>query len=271
MSRAFSVVISVYRGDHPVHFRQAFDSILTQNTAAQEIILAVDGPIGDELSKAVTHCGEQPSVKVLWLKENVGRGAARHQAILATSTSIVAVMDSDDICTPNRFELELNAMGSADVVGGYIAEFEEIASAPRRIRKVPLSHEEIVKRGRWLLPFNHVTIMFSKEAYLRVGGYRSLKKVEDYDLFHRMVSGGLKFVNIPEVVVLVRTSQAQYSRRQGLAYFREEILLYNNMLTSGYIGRGEWWRNVLIRTMVRFMPTAIFRMISRNWLRARNG
>jgi len=271
MSFAFSAVMSVYCRDHPEYFRQAFDSILAQTVAASEIILVVDGPIDGELKNRVDERGGKPHVKVVWLKENVGRGAARHHAVLAASFPIIAIMDSDDICVPNRFELQTTVISSADVVGGYIAEFEECANTPLRIRRVPLIHEEIIKRGRWFMPFNHVTIMFKKEAYLRVGGYRSLKKVEDYDLFHRMVSAGLKFVNIPEVVVLVRTSPAQYSRRQGLAYLREEILLYNNMLNSGYIGRGEWWRNVLIRMMVRFMPTVIFRMISRNWLRARKG
>lgn len=270
MRHKFSVVMSVYRSDDPGHFKQAIDSVLGQTCPPDELILVVDGPIFDELEKVVLLYESNPLVTLLRLQDNVGLGAARHHAILNTTTPIVAVMDSDDICLPGRFEIQIEAIESmqVDVIGAYIAEFLQDPEKAERIRKVPLQHEEIVRRGRSFSPINHVTIMFRKEAYLRAGGYRGVRKVEDYDLFHRMVMAGLKFYNIPEILVYVRSSDGQYLRRHGLAYLQEELTLHRDMLRSGYIGVAEFVRNMMIRIPVRLMPVAILRGISTRILRS---
>lgn len=263
----YTVVLSVYRADNPRQFREALDSIITQTVPASQIIVVVDGPVPPELAQAVKGYEGQASIDVLWLPANLGRGGARHEAVLRARFDIVGIMDSDDFCVARRFEWQLPALANADVVGGQIAEFECDPKRLERTRRVPLAHDEIVQRGRWLLPVNHVTIVFRKESYLRVGGYRSLRKVEDYDLFHRLVIAGARFANISEVVVLVRTSPEQYSRRQGWSYFSEELSLYRSMREAGYITRLEMVRNVSIRIIIRFIPTLLFASISRRILR----
>ncbi len=265
----FSVVISVYRGDHPAHFSQALDSLLRQSVLPKEIILAVDGPIDCELGQRVAEYARLPIVKLLSLPKNLGLGASRHQAILHANSEILAVMDSDDICVGNRFELQIEKLQDSqiDIVGGYIAEFLSRPENSERIRQVPLAHDKIIKRGRWLSPINHVTLMFRREAYLLAGGYRSLRKVEDYDLFHRMAVAGLQFVNIPEVLVLVRASDEQYARRHGLSYLHEEIYLFREMLGSGYINHIEFLRNLLIRVFARLMPLPVLRFLSKRFFR----
>lgn len=271
MTQPFSVVMPVYKGDNPEHFRKAMDSVLTQTLLPAEIMLVVDGPIAGGLKEFVSHYVNHPLVNILTLPENIGPGAARHFAILATNCSIVAVMDSDDICVPNRFELQIQALAtnSIDVVGGYIGEFLDDPKVLNRIRRVPLTNEKIIKKGRWLFPINHVTIMLHKTSYLASGGYRHLRKVEDYDLFHRMTIAGLTFMNIPEILVLVRVTDKQYSRRHGLSYLREEVSLFRGMLRSGYISRVEFSRNLLIRILVRFMPLSVFGLLSKTFLRSR--
>lgn len=270
MHQKFSVVMSVYRRDHPAHFSQALDSLLRQSVLPNEIILAVDGPIDGELGQRVDEYARLPIVKLLNLPKNLGLGASRHQAILQASSEIIGVMDSDDICVENRFELQIKKFqdSQVDVVGGYIAEFISRPENSERIRQVPLTHEQIVRRGHWIQPINHVTIMFRKSAYLRAGGYRGLRKVEDFDLFHRMYMAGLQFVNLPVVLVLVRTSDEQYARRHGLSYLREEIHLFRDMLGSGYINNIEFLRNLLIRVFARLMPLPVIRFLSKRLMRA---
>jgi len=269
MPQDFSVVMSVYHADHPVHFAQAIESVINQSLQPIELILVVDGPINGKLKDVVYKYEGNPLVKLMQLPDNVGLGSARHQAILSAVTPVVAVMDSDDICLPNRFELQIEALNTKkiDVVGAYIAEFSEFPEALERVRKVPLIHDQIVKRGRLLSPINHVTIMFRKESYLRVGGYHAFRKVEDYDLFYRMVVAGLKFANLPEILVLVRATDAQYTRRHGLEYLREEIKLCRGMFKSGYIGYIDLLRNLAIRIVVRLMPVSILEILSKRFLR----
>jgi glycosyltransferase involved in cell wall biosynthesis len=269
MYKDFSAVISVYGADDPTHFGQAMDSLLRQSVLPNEIIVIVDGPIGWDLLKKVEEYAQLPIIKLLSLPENIGLGASRHQGILHAKFEIVAVMDSDDICVEKRFELQIEKFNDSqiDVVGGYIAEFLDHPENSKRIRQVPLTHEKIVRRGHWIQPINHVTLMFRKEAYLLAGGYRSLRKVEDYDLFHRMAVAGLKFLNIREVLVFVRASDEQYARRHGLSYLYEEIYLFRKMLGSGYINRIEFLRNLLIRVFIRLMPLSALRFFSKRLCR----
>ena len=98
MYKDFSVVISVYGGDDPVHFGQAMDSLLRQSVLPNEIIVIVDGPIGWDLRKKVEEYAQLPIIKLLSLPQNIGPGASRHQGILQARYEIVAVMDSDDLC-----------------------------------------------------------------------------------------------------------------------------------------------------------------------------
>lgn len=270
MSREFSVVISVYAKDDPVHFGIAIDSLLKQTLLPSEIIVAVDGPINGGLLDKVNQYSRLPILSVLRLPKNIGLGASRHKAILRAKSEIIAVMDSDDISTENRFELQLEKFNAdnVDIVGGFIAEFSESPDLIKSIREVPLSHEDIIKRGRWKQPINHVTLMFRKEAYFLSGGYRSFRKIEDYDLFHRMVMAGLTFLNLPEVIVKVRASDDQYARRHGVAYLWEELILFRGMHRTGYIGHFNFLFNIIIRFFARLMPLAALRFLSKRFLRS---
>lgn len=263
--------MSVYRADDPGHFMQALDSVLNQSVLPEEIILVIDGPIGDALNNAVLSYEHNPLLKLLRLPTNLGPGAARHKAISVASSPIVAVMDSDDICMPNRFESQIKALENqnVDLVGAFIAEFVDDPEKAIRVRKVPLTHDKIVESGKFYFPINHVTIMFRKEAYFRSGGYRGIRKVEDYDLFYRMVLSGIRFKNIAEVLVLVRSSDGQYLRRHGWGYLREELMLHRDMFRSGYIGLIELIRNIAIRVPIRLLPVALLRGLSKNYLRSR--
>jgi glycosyltransferase involved in cell wall biosynthesis len=269
MKKHFSVVMSVYRLDNPGHFKQAIDSVLNQTFLPDMIIVVIDGPINSNLDGVVSSYEENPVVRLERLPENIGLGAARHHAILSTDTPIIAVMDSDDICAPNRFERQMSAINTmdVDVVGAFIAEFSHSPDTQERVREVPLTCEQIIKRGRFFSPINHVTIMFRKDSYLRAGGYKGLRKVEDYDLFHRMVLSGLNFINIPEVLVYVRASDDQYRRRHGVSYLQEEVRLHYGMYRTGYINFSIFLWNIVIRLLIRLMPVSILRWFSKKIMR----
>jgi hypothetical protein len=192
-------------------------------------------------------------------------------AIKSANTGIIAVMDSDDISDTNRFFQQISYFEKYDIdlVGGYISEFNPKSEHCTTVRKVPLIHQDIIKRGRWFSPINHVTVMFRKEAYFKTGGYGSLRMVEDYDLFHRMVLANLKFANIPKVLVYVSASDDQYMRRHGLAYFLEEWGLMKRMLSSNYIGLLIFMINVNIRFLYRLIPVYFLKLITQNIFRSR--
>ena len=66
-------------------------------------------------------------------------------------------------------------------------------------------------------PIPHPTIMTYKESLSSVNGYRETWQTdrnEDYDLFMRMFSKGMKMYNIQEILFSYREDQNCYSKRK---------------------------------------------------------
>ena len=266
----FSVIISVYLYDNVDHFIEAMNSIFRQTLSPYEIILAVDGPISNNMESVVGNFENNPIVRIVRSDVNIGRGAIKHRAILTTTTEFIAIMDADDISIDSRFELQVTAFidSKIDLVGGYISEFHNSIGDLKSVRKTPLKHEEIIKQGKWIQPYNHVTIMFKKSMYIKSGGYGKLYMIEDYDLFFHMAMNGAIFCNIPKTLVYVRTTNDQYLRRHGIKYFQEEFFLILSMLKSGYISHWTFIINITIRLIVRSMPVILLRFLTKYFLRS---
>lgn len=267
----FSVVMAVYDGDSPLFFKEAFISVIEQSSPPSEIIVVVDGPVGTPLENEIYNIASNTIVNCIWLETNVGRGSSRNIGILESKNNIIALMDADDISDYRRFENQLSVMetGEYDLIGGYISEFDSHPEDSDLIRKVPLIHSEIVKRGKFIQPINHVTIMFKKSIYIQADGYQNFMFIEDYDFIYRLVSIGAKFANIPKILVNVRVSDDQYNRRRGLNYFIEELKLQTAMYHSRYISIFIYISNLLIRIFFRLLPIFLVKFITRHFLRGK--
>ena len=262
---SIGIVMSYWKGDKPSFIEEAINSILSQTIFPNSIILVRDGKVSKKVEQVVDKFLSNKIIKHVILPENKGRGIARHAGVLKCDCNLIALMDSDDISESSRIEKQINFLKKnkdIDIVGGYIHETDGINKDT--YRTVPLSHFEIIKRGRFTQPFNHVTIMFRKASYLKSGGYGFFRIVEDYDFFHKLYLSGSRFANIPEVLVKVRTN-GQY--RQGYRYFREELSLQLLMYKSDYINFFTLIRNLLIRIVFRALPGRIQTYFTRRLLR----
>ena len=223
----FSVLMSVYKNDDPDHLRLAFDSIFHKQTLKPtEIILVVDGPIEKKLADVILSF-DNDYLKTFYLKKNLGLGKALNFGLNKVSYDLVARMDSDDIACPNRFEIQLKEFSSDEdlvLLGGHIEEF---GLAKKRVRKVPVSHHQIVKFISKRNPFNHMTVMFKKNAVISSGGYQHMPFYEDYYLWHRMLNNkNGKLRNVDKVLVKARVSNGLLERRHGWGMFKNEYLFY---------------------------------------------
>lgn len=257
--KLFSVVMAVYRNDDPEQFKIALASLLSQSACPTEIIVVVDGPVGSDINDVLEQIDDNPIIRLIRLESNLGLGPARNIAIGKCKYDIIAVMDSDDVCANNRFELQLKALDTStvDLVGGFIEEFDQVPGDRPRIRSVPLSHVDILARGQWRSPINHVTIMFRRDAYYRSGGYKDFRYVEDYDMFYRMFMTGVQFKNLADILVYVRCGNGMLQRRAGMKYLKFELALLCRMRLSGFISFPIWLIGAGIRVAVRLSPNIV--------------
>ena len=83
-------------------------------------------------------------------------------------------MDSDDISLPDRFEKQIKAFETdkdLSVLGGAIREIDSESKEEVSFRRLPQSDAELKNFLKTRCPFNHMSVMFRREAVLECGGY----------------------------------------------------------------------------------------------------
>lgn len=252
----FSVAMCVYGGDNCEWFKSAVESVLNQTLKPNEIVLVVDGPIPIETSEIIKVYECNTIFKVIRLECNQGHGNARRVGLSACTNDLVAIMDSDDICSPNRFEKQIAAFNtdfSLDIVGGNITEFIGDESNVVAKRIVPLNDKEIKSYMKKRCPMNQMTVMFKKSSVEKAGGYLDWYCDEDYYLWLRMALADMKFANLQDVLVNVRVGKDMYKRRGGLKYYRSEKKLQKYMLKKKIISFPTYCANVFKRFILQVL------------------
>lgn len=270
----FSICTSVYKNDKPEFVRVALDSMLShQSMKPDEIVLVQDGPVPYELSRLLLEYKDKYGdvMNIIKLEKNGGLGNALKLGVENAKYDICARMDSDDICLPDRFKKQLaylEANPECDIVGGQMTEFIDTPDNIVGRREVPLSNEDIYAFMKSRCALNHVTVMFRKEAVLKVGNYQDWFWNEDYYLWVRMMMAGCKFANIPDVAVNVRSGADQYARRGGKKYFDSEIGIKKLMLEKGMITRKEYMINYIQRFIIQLLlPNSVRGWVFRTFAR----
>ena len=100
----FSVLMSVYQRESPEFLRQSLDSLAAQTIQADEVVIVKDGPVGAEIAAVIDSHSRKLPIVTLQLEKNAGLGPALNAGLSRCAGDLVARMDSDDICLPDRFE-----------------------------------------------------------------------------------------------------------------------------------------------------------------------
>lgn len=267
MTAPFSVLLPVYHRDDPVHLERSFTSVTSEQTLPPaEVVVVRDGPVGPELAKVLdTLVASSPvPVTVVPLERNQGLATALRHGMEACSYEIVARQDADDVSRPTRFAVQVPLVEQGlDVVGSAIEEFDEEPAlgspAHGLVRTPPLTQAEIARAVRFRSPFNHPSVVYRRSAVARAGGYEDLPLMEDYWLFTRMISLGMRTGNVAEPLVLYRIGAGAYARRGGLRLLRSELELQRRMRALGVTSALECARNMVLRGGYRLVPESLRR------------
>ena len=254
----FSVLIPVYNKVNPVYLKHALDSVWTAQTLKpSEIVIVEDGPINKEIDEVISKFKQLAPINCLCLPKNVGLGQALNKGLLACRYEYIARMDADDIALPNRFEKQINYLKehpTCALLGGAIEEFDDLKVNKKFIRKLPSYHSDILKFIEYRNSFNHMTVIFHKDAAMKSGSYRELSFAEDYYLWIRMIADGCIVHNLEEILVKVRAGSQMIKRRGGVKYIISEWKLFKikkkYLKQSSLVGISY----LFLRTVTRLVP-----------------
>ncbi|UTN04627.1 glycosyltransferase [Flavobacterium bizetiae] len=264
----FSVLMAVYNKEIPEFLEKSIESLLNQTFVPNEIVLVKDGELTEGLDSVIHYYEKKyPYIfNVVSLAKNKGLANALNEGMRVVRNSIVARMDSDDICFFNRFEIQMDYLidNNLDIVGGQIIEFSKEIEDVISIRQVPLFHKEIVEFMKFRSPFSHPTIMFKKEAFDAINGYDTTIFPEDYDFFVRAYMAGFMFGNVKENVLYFRLGEnlsEAIRRRWGIKYAINEVKLYRKFLKIDFFTYIEFTKVLLFKIPLRVLPFKLYSYI----------
>ena len=266
----FSVLMSVYKNDKADEVEIAIQSLLKQTLMPDQIVVVQDGILSKEVYELLEKYKKNSLFTFVEIEKNVGLGNALKIGLNYCNYEYVARMDSDDFSLPNRFEkqiLFLSEHPEIDVLGGYIEEYDGLLEKSLAVRKVPITCQEIDQMMKVRNGMNHVTVIYKKNKVIESGNYKDCLYFEDYYLWCRMLKLGMKFYNLDEILVNVRTGEEMYKRRGGYIYSKSILNFENRIYKLKYINLFQYIENVVIRLIVSNMPNNFRSLIYKNKLR----
>lgn len=265
----YSVLMSLYKKEHPEYLRLALDSMIKQSVKPDEIILVEDGPLTDDLYDVIKDYEQY--LHVVKNSQNLGLGLALNEGLKVCKNELVARMDTDDISKPDRCEKQLKRFGEKpelSIVGSHIDEFVGDTLNIISQRRVPLTSKDIYEYAKKRSAFNHPTVMYRKSAVLAEGGYANLKRNQDVDLFGRMLFRGYKAENIDEALLWFRTSDELAARRKSWENTWSYIGTVKKFWKMGYASFLDYVLVVGAQIVMFVIPIEIQLWIYKRYLRS---
>lgn len=221
-----SIIMGVYNCEATLS--QAIDSIINQTYKNWELIICDDGSSDETFDIAKQYEKKYSNIHVCQNSMNQGLNETLNKCLAYAKGKYIARMDGDDISLPTRLEKEINFLKNNpqySIVSTPMIYFDENGDFGKSTMiNIPTKYDVI--KGT---PFCHAPCMVKKEAYAIVNGYSTNKKtlrVEDYDLWVRMLSLGYKGYNLDECLYKMRDDRNAYNRRKFKYRINESYVKY---------------------------------------------
>lgn len=213
-----SVIMGVYNASKYIEI--AIESILKQSYTDFEFIICDDGSIDNTLDKLIEIAKNDCRVKIIENKANFGLGYSLNRCIKSANGKYLIRMDGDDISPTDRIKKlvklaeenpKYSVIGSAMVLFDDDQEWGET-------KPIMFPSKRQVFKGPAIA---HATAIMRKEVITKIGGYNTAcdkYRIEDYDMWCRLVEANYEIMNTTEVLYKCRWDQKDYYKRRKLTH-----------------------------------------------------
>ena len=176
----------------------SMDSVYNQTYKDFELILVDDGsevPVSEVVKPLIN---ESIPTRVFRIVPS-GLGAALNYGISQAEGEYIARIDDDDMMLPTRLEKQVEYLENhpeVSCVGTWF--YDKVGKSFIPHRQYPTIHKEIIKgllSLKWGLA--HTSVMYRKDTFEKIGGYRIIGGGQDLDLFLQLGTVG-KLANVDE-------------------------------------------------------------------------
>lgn len=232
---ALTVAMSVYNG--APHLSEAVESVLGQTFGDFEFLVMNDGSSDASQDILEDYASRDSRLRPIY-RENRGLIVSLNELVALAQSPLIARMDADDVCLPERFALQVAHMADhpeCGVLGTQMFDIDETGALVRApVVAYPVTAEGTLDHIRNGGPIvSHPTVVMRSHLVRQVGGYHAaFKHCEDFDLWVRLASL-TQIWSLPDKLVKYRHWPHQVSTRfayeqhvgaavSRLAYFERE-------------------------------------------------
>lgn len=234
-----SIILPVFNAEK--YIEESIKSILNQKFKNFELIIINDGSIDSSLKIIKSFKDER--IRLID-RENKGLSFSLNQGIMLSKYELIARFDSDDICLPNRFYIQIKQFENNQKLvlsGGNALEIDEYGDFICE-RNVPTLEKHIREK----LPFTsfiHPTVMFRKSAAMKTNLYpEDINRGEDAIFFNSLSKLG-QISNVNEFLIKYRVHKnALTDRNKKNQEIIDEIIIEytkNGQLTQHSLTKFE--------------------------------
>ena len=202
MDNSLTVLLPAYNAG--LYIKEAVDSILQQTYTDFELLIINDG--SKDNTRAILDTYTDARIKIIH-QENKGLITTLNEGILNASGDIIARMDADDICMPDRLRLQMDFLNKHPdyvMVGSEAEIMDKDGNYLMPLVPIGHTHKEIVESINDKVPFIHPCVTFRKQAVIQAGLYpKNALDFEDHLLWKHLLSVG-KVCNLHDVLLKVR-------------------------------------------------------------------
>lgn len=200
-----SVVIPYFNAEHTLE--RAVRSILNQSFKHFELLLVNNNSNDKSESIARFLAIDDRRIKLISEPEQ-GVSYAANTGNKAAIGKYIARMDADDVSHPERLQKQVQLLDSLphiDVASCLVNDVAHCAKTGGMQKYVAWSNSlinpvEIVLQSFVESPVVNPTVLFKRELIDRYGGFRQGYFPEDYELWLRWLSNGVKIQKVPEIL-----------------------------------------------------------------------
>ncbi|MFN6038623.1 MAG: glycosyltransferase family 2 protein, partial [Bacteroidota bacterium] len=208
-SPEISVLMSVYNSDQFI--LDSISSVLNQTFSNFEFIIIDDGSTDNSLN--IIKSISDDRIRLFVNNQNRGLIFSLNKGVELAKGKYIVRMDSDDLCFPNRLELQYNFMQTHPEIGVCGSDYDNFSETFYKSCHT-IKGSEVLKV--WLLfstPLCHPTVIIRKSILPKDPYDVNFLHVEDYELWTRLALTS-SIENLPETLLKYRHHPAQVSNEK---------------------------------------------------------
>lgn len=221
-----SMLMTIYNAEP--YLRAAIDSIMVQTFPDWELIAVENG--STDKSMTVLKDYSDPRVRVFPLEKNIGRTPALRFAFDRARGDYIAVLDADDISSPDRLARQVEFLDrhpDVALVGSWAQHIDEHGKV-FDVFEPPPNQEQLQDCLGWTNPIIHSSAMYRRQLAQEVGGYpENIVWAQDLGLILALAQRA-KIAMIADYLCQVRmlTTSMTRSRKYQILVAAEALLLF---------------------------------------------